>query len=251
MRPFIFPSLLLLSCTGTADEGDDGEKAEPLEVEILSPEHGSSWSEGETIPLEVTATQGKGEATVDTVGWTIGGEEYRGQSPPARNLDPGNYDVVVDVVVDDKHYSGRVGIEVTEGGGDTDTDTDADADADADVDYTYAGTLSSHIWLSGDFDYDADCPGTVSFVATRDGTLAGTGYCRLDGDYDMNYQIEGTVNGRNLSGDMVMVDGGTEYRTPFTGTGGLGDTMSASFDKTYRESGNELRIQGSWTASPQ
>lgn len=249
MRALYALPIALFACAGNAEEAEE-EKSEPVEIEIVSPEHGSEWSEGDDIHLEVSAKQGKAAADVDSVVWTVGDREVRGASTDVGNLDPGNYDVVVDVVVGDKHYGGRVGIVVNRGEADADTDADADADADADV-TPYAGTMDSHVWLSGDFDYDASCPGTVSFTVSSSGTIAGTGQCRLDGDYDMAYDIEGTVSGRNLSGDMIMVNEGTEYRTPFTGSGAVGDTMNASFDKTFRDGGNELRLQGSWTASPQ
>lgn len=248
MRPAY--AVFLLSCAPA--ESDTGEnESGAVTIEIVSPEHGDSFEQGDSIHFEVSAKQGKESAKITSAVWTVGEDTFRGDSTDYGRLDNGNYTVKVEVVVGEKTYRDDVGIQV-QGGGDADTDVDADSDTDTDVDtdMPYAGSLSSHIWLEGDFSYDADCNGTVTLTYTAASTLIGTGNCKLDGDYDMEYRIDGTASKGSLAGNMIMTNEGTEYATPFTGTGRQGEALSASFDKTYRDGGDSLRIQGTWTANP-
>ena len=84
-----------------------------------------------------------------------------------------------------------------------------------------------------------------------DGTMSGTGYCKADGEYDFYFTIEGKQKGGGaLSGDLIGEVDGSVARTPFTGTGQDGETLNASYDKTFNDSGESVRIAGAWTASP-
>lgn len=237
-----------VSCT-PSDADSGGGESDAITVEILSPDHGEKFDKGDNIHFEVSVKAGQADAKTESVVWTIGREELRGAEADFSRLDPGSHDVEVEVTVDGKTYSDDIGITVRDAGGDADTDTDTDTDTDVDVDVQYSGSLTTHIWLEGDFDYDDDCNGTVSITFTASDTLVGTGQCRL-GDYDFPYTIDGVGNRGNLSGDMILTSEGVEYMTPFTGTGERSSPINASFDKTFRDGGNSIRIQGSWSATP-
>lgn len=240
----------LLSCSPSNDDSGDEASGE-ITVEIVSPEHGDKFDQGEKIRFEVSVKSGKEDAKTDSVIWSIGREELRGTEAEFSRLEPGSHNVEVEVTVDGKKYTDDVGITVREGGGDgdTDTDSDTDTDTDADTDVQYSGALNTHVWLEGDFDYDDACNGTVAITYTAADALVGTGQCRL-GDYDFPYTIEGNGNRGNLSGNMILTSEGVEYMTPFTGSGERGSPIDAAFDKTFRDGGNSLRIAGTWTATP-
>ena len=100
--------------------------------------------------------------------------------------------------------------------------------------------------------YEFECPGTVSF-AVADGAFSGTGQCQIEIDttYDVPFTLEGTVGDGAIAGVMTLNADGTDYETPFAGTGRSGSTFSASYDTTHRTSDGDLRIYGTWTADPQ
>ena len=241
--------LFLASCAPNEADTGDGSSA-PITVEIVAPDHGAKYDRGDNIHFEVEVKEGKADAKTDSVVWTIGDQEIRGTEGDLSKLASGDYDVKVVVKIGEDSYTDEVGITVRESGdADADSDSDSDADADSDTDVPYAGSLTSHVALHGDYDYEDDCNGSVSLTYTAVNTITGTGTCRL-GDYDMNYTIEGTADKGDLAGDMIMVNDGTEYRTPWTGNGHSGDPINANFDKTFRDSGNTLQIQGTWSANP-
>jgi hypothetical protein len=253
-------ALIVLSCFACASAAEEGGEDEAdITVEITSPERGERFTTTDTVHLQVRVQEnGRTPAELGDVVWTVAGERAQGLTAEVKRLDEGTWDVKVDAAVKGVHYSDRISITVTRGEGDADTDSDsdvdadADADADADGDVTFSGTLSAHVWYDGEFGtFDGSCPGPLTLTWKTDDTLAGSGQCQLDGEYDLPFTIDGRGNGGNISGDLIMDSDGTEYRTPYTGSGKKNTDLSANFDKTFRDGSDSVRIAGTWAASPQ
>ena len=250
MRPSIFVVLLTLGCAPSSDATDTGSAGgQPVTLTITSPKDGATFEWDEDVSLEVSAKQGREEVKLGAVTWTLGDLDLHGESATASNLDAGDYDVEVDAVVDGEHYTESVSITVDEkpkdtGGGDTGHNPG---------DTVYAGTMSSHVWYDGQFGkFDGECPGTVNVTIATDNQITGTGYCNLDGQYDMNYTLDGKLAGDNtISGNLTANVDGTEYKTPYDGKKKGDGSLTASYDKTFKDGGDSLRIQGTWDATEQ
>lgn len=255
MRTLLPPALLLfVSC---ATEGEDSSGGEAVVVVVTSPKDGERFSEDDVIDLEVQLKQGGKLVDARTVVWTVGDLTERGASTfvEASRLDAGEVDVSVDVNYGGKQYNQQLTITVAGQGEDTGKDTGKDTGQDTGTDpgsIAYTGTMASHIWYDGEYgEFDGDCPGTVDFVIDEAGAVVGTGWCVLDGEYDFYYTLDGTQGRGSISGSLILVgDDGTEYSTPFSGTGTDGSTQEASWDKTFRTGGDSLRIAGSFVADP-
>jgi hypothetical protein len=223
-------------------------------INVKSPEDGAAYEWGDTIDLEVQVREGGKVVDARTVVWTVGDRTERGASTfvEASRLDAGEVDVSVDVTYGGNQYNQRLTITVDDGGGGKDTGKDTGGDTGvASGSIAYSGTMASHIWYDGEYGrFDGDCPGTVDFAIDEEGTMAGTGWCLLDGQYDFYYTIEGLQGRGEISGSLIAEGDGQEYRTPFTGTGKDGETQEASWDKTFNSGGDSLRIAGSFTANP-
>lgn len=249
LRPFLL--LPLLACT-PADSGGDSGGGVPITAKIVTPKDGDHFDWDEAIELEAGARQGPAAADMTGVTWTVGDKTARGPTAEITNLAPGDYTVTVDVVVGGEHYGDSVDITVNEkpadtGGGDTGGDTGAPPDS-----ITYVGAMNAHVWYDGTYGaFDGDCPGNVTVYIVKDGTMSGTGHCVLDGQYDMDFLIDGTQGGGKVSGALVANVDGTDYRTPFNGTGKDGGHLEATYDKTFQTGGDSLRIAGDWSADPQ
>lgn len=240
----LLPALALLAC-GTSEPGDTGGSGASIVVSIDSPADGDRFDWDESITLEVSAKTGPKAADIGAVTWTVADREVRGESTEISDLDPGDYTVNVDVVFEREHYEASVDITVLE----KPTDT---GDTGSGGPGTYAGSMATHVWYDGEFGtFDGDCPGTVNFTVSEAGVIDGTGHCTLDGEYAMDFLLDGNQGGGEISGALIGVIDGQEVRTPYTGTGKDGETFSASYDKTFRDGGDSIRIEGTWTAEPQ
>ena len=239
--------LLPLSCSGGSDEGGGGQ----LTATIVSPEPGETFSPGEAIGLDVALRVGNADADPGKVTWTIGDWTGTGEQAEATGIAAGDWTVKVSATVGDETAKDTVRITVEgDADADGDADSDADADADADPDLTYAGPFDANIEydISG-FEGGGPCPGTVSLTVGSRG-FDGTGQCTAEGT-DFVFNIDGKISGTSISGDLVAVaDDGTEYRTPFTGSGSYGFPLYADYDKTFTDGGDSLRIFGTFAADP-
>lgn len=248
LAPFLF-----VSCT---TEGEDtAGNAAAVVLVVKSPEDGADYSEGDTIDLQVQVKEGGKLVDARSVVWTVGDLTERGATTfvEASRLDAGKVDVSVDVSYGGNQYNETLSITIG-GGGDTGKDTGKDTGNDTGTTpgtVTYTGTMASHIWYDGQYgSFDGDCPGTVDFTIDEAGTLSGTGWCLLDGEYDFYYTLEGVQGRGEISGSLIAESDGTEYRTPFTGTGTDGSTQESAWDKTFNDSGERLRIAGTFVADP-
>lgn len=249
MRHLLFVSLLG-SCTGDSGTDDSAGPSLTVTVTIASPKDGTTFAWDEDVTFDVVVKQGKEEVTFRSVVWTAGGKTLKGDEAEAAASTFGEGEVEVGVqlfVGDEKVEAAPITITVEAEPVDTDTGGDTGVEPGA---IRYEGTMATHVWYDGDFgSYDSDCPGTVS-VDILDGTMTGTGWCLLDGQYDMYFVIEGTQGGGGISGALIAESDGNEFRTPFDGTGKKGETLDASYDKTFNDSGETVRIAGTWTADP-
>lgn len=245
-------SLLVLSaCSGGTSDGasdrppKDGEDTEDttdreITIAIAAPQPGREFDADEAVPLEVTAKNGSRATDVTSATWTIGAWNGEGVSTEATGLPSGAHTISVAAVVAGDTYTATVDITVLEL---------------AVTNWTYAGTLEADVIISTqDYgDFDDHCSTPISF-ALDSGTLTGSGTCAVFGDLDVEpipFAMEGTVRGGTISGALIMTFDGTEARTPFDGSGDAGDPLSAAFDSTHRDSGNSVRIMGTWSATPQ
>jgi hypothetical protein len=256
LLPACFVALVsgtFVSCTTEAEE--PGSEALAVSLTVKSPEDGATYEWGETIDLEVQVKEGGKVVDARSVVWTLGDRTERGASSfiEAERLDAGSVDVSVDVAYGGNQYNQRLSIKIDDGGGggeDTGKDTGKDTGNNGGSG-TYSGTMASHIWYDGEYGrFDGDCPGTVDFTIDDAGALSGTGWCRLDGEYDFYYTLEGVQGRGDITGTLIAESDGTEYRTPFTGTGKDGETQQAEWDKTFQTGGDSLRIAGSFVADP-
>lgn len=240
---------VLVSCTGDSAT-DSAASGPPVKVTIASPADGESFAWDDDVTFDVVVKQGKEEITFRSVVWSVGGDTLKGDdaSAAAKSFGAGEVEVSVELYVgDEKFTADAVSFTVEEEPVDTDTGGDTGVEPGA---LRYQGTMATHVWYDGDFgSYDSDCPGSVT-VDILDGTMSGSGQCLLDGQYDMYFVIEGTQNGGGISGSLIAESDGTEFRTPFTGTGKKGETLDAEYDKTFNDSGESVRIAGTWTADP-
>jgi len=244
-------SLLALSalagCSG--DSAADAAEKERLEQEaaakavtitLASPDAGAEFEADTAIPLKVSAKKGAKATEADSVSWTIGAWHGEGAQTEANGLPSGTHTVEVEVVVDGETYTDSVEITILE---------------PAITSWVYAGTLEADVIVdTADYgSFDDHCSTSVS-VNLESGDLTGSGVCSVFGDFGFDpigFDMEGTVRGGTVSGALIMTFDGTEARTPFDGTGTAGETIEASFDTTHRDSGDSVRIVGSWTAAPQ
>lgn len=250
-------ALLFLSCSPASD--DSASDATAVTLNVKSPKAGAAYEWGDTIDLEVVVKEGGSAVSPRSVVWTVGELTERGEVSfvEASQLDEGDVEVSVDVQYGGNQYNERVTITIDDGKGGHDTGGDTGRDTGNDTGNnggpgTYTGTMSSHIWYDGEYGkFDGDCPGTVDFSVDDGGTMAGTGWCKLDGEYDFYFNLEGTQGRGDISGFLILTDDdGNEYRTPFSGTGSDGGTHEASWDKTFNNSGDSLRIAGTFVANP-
>lgn len=260
----ILPLLALVACgdSGSSKDSGSGPNKAGISITIVKPEDGKTYPADKPLQLEVSAARGERSVAVAGADWTVGDWSGSGKSTSWAHPSSGNMDVTVDAVVEGEHFAASVNITIGDGG-DADTDTDADGDADADADsdtdadngpWNYAGTMTAHVW----YDYsgytgDGDCPGSVSGTLTPP-NFAGTGQCTLAtdaGDFDVPFRLEGTVKGGTNSGDLILTQDGTDYRTPYSGNGNKGEHIGATYDKEFKQNGDTIRIAGSWSADPQ
>ncbi len=236
---------LFASCTSdTATDTGQDDAGPPPVVTIVLPESDQVYAWEDTIEVEVAVKRGKEEVAFRSVVWSVGGETIKGEtaSIKAQAVGAGDHEVSVELYVGDDKYTESVDIVVEEEIVDTGVGPGSTH---------YEGTMATHVWYDGDFgSFDADCPGTVTFDVSEEGVMSGTGWCLLDGEYDMYYVIEGQQNGAGISGTLIAEQDGEEVRTPFTGTGRAGETMTANYDKTFNDSGESVRIAGTFTADP-
>ncbi|MDP2309795.1 MAG: hypothetical protein Q8P18_27490 [Pseudomonadota bacterium] len=252
---FLFVSLLSLSaCTGgsggtdtdrppkDAVDTDDTDTTPDREITITiaAPAAGREFDSDQAVPLEVTAKNGSRSTDIDSATWTIGGWTGEGVSTQATGLPSGAHTVSVEAVIDGDTYTESVDITVLE---------------PAVTVWAYAGVLEADVIVSTqDFgDFDDHCSTSVS-IALDSGVLTGSGTCAVFDDFDfdpINFVMEGNVRSGAVTGALVMTFDGTEARTPFDGTGTAGAALTATFDSTHRDSGNSVRIVGSWSATPQ
>ncbi len=247
--------LVLSSCSGGSDD-DSADAGTGITAKIIMPKDGAEFEWDDLIELEVKVRDGQDIPEYRSVVWTVGDATAKGDfaSLDADKAGEGAVDVTVELAVGLDTYTDTVRIAVGGKGGDTGNDTGNDSGNDTGTvgSLNYAGSMATHIWYDGEYGtFDADCPGTVTVNIAEDGTMSGTGYCKADGEYDFYFTIEGKQKGGGaLSGDLIGEVDGSVARTPFTGTGQDGETLNASYDKTFNDSGESVRIAGAWTASP-
>jgi hypothetical protein len=244
-------SLLALSalagCSGDT-ETDAAEKerleqeaaAKEVTITVTSPDAGAEFEADTAIPLKVNTKKGAKATEADSVSWTIGAWHGEGAQTEASGLPSGAHTVEVEVTVDGETYASSVDITILE---------------PAITSWVYAGTLEADVIVdTADYgSFDDHCSTAVS-VNLESGVLSGSGVCAVFGDFGFDpiaFDMDGTVRGGTVSGALIMTFDGTEARTPYDGTGTSGDTIGASFDTTHRDSGDSVRIVGSWTAAPQ
>ncbi|MSQ02920.1 MAG: hypothetical protein EXR71_13680 [Myxococcales bacterium] len=247
--------VLLASCSGGSD-ADTAAAGSGIVATIFTPKDGQEFEWDDLIELEVRVREGQETPSFRSVVWTVGNVTAKGEyaTLDADRAGEGEVNVKVELAVGLEKYSDTVVVTIGGKGGDTGDDTGNDTGNDTGVvgSLNYAGSMSTHIWYDGEYGaFDADCPGTVSVNIAEDGTMSGTGWCKADGEYDFYFTIEGKQKGGGaLSGDLIGEVDGNVARTPFTGTGQDGETLNASYDKTFNDSGESVRIAGTWTASP-
>lgn len=240
---FCLASLAACGGDGSSDDtsGQKDQKASKPELTISAPQEGATFTAGDNVHLKVTATvDGKG-VEVTHADWSAGEWTRSGNDVDVTDLPVGALTLHVEALVD-----GATGT------------ADVDITIEEPVDITpvgYHGSIQALMELHGDFDADATCNGNLTLTGyPEDKSIAGDGSCAIDSDYgslgDAPFTIEGTAKDGNVSGDLIMDADGTEYRTPFTGTGSIGAAINVSYDKTHSADGNSLRIYGTWSATP-
>lgn len=235
----------LAACGGESSSDDtsgqkDQQKSKPV-LTIAAPQDGATFTAGDDVHLNVTATvDGKGVA-VAHADWSTGSWTRTGNDIDVTDLPIGAVTLHVEALVD--------GVTGT---------ADVDITIEEPVDNTpvgYHGSIQALMEVHADIDVDATCFGNLTVTGLpADKTLTGEGSCEIDSDFgslgDAPFTLEGTAKDGTLSGDLVMVAEGTEYRTPFTGTGSIGAPLNASYDKTFTVDGDSLRLYGTWSATP-
>jgi len=235
---------LAVACTSdpssngnTKDHGGTTDGGSVVEITIVSPEDGSTFDFAEAIPLSVEATVDGASTKIKTATWTIGDWTTDGAEAEATDIESGDHKVKVDVTVNGSDFSDSVSITVKDA-----------------PPLNYSGRNNMNLTLTyGGSPYDDVCNGSLDFVLDGS-TFNGSGSCTDDLlSTEFQYAVEGNVRNGNLDGDLILTDpnDGTEYRTPFTGTGSYGDAFAASFDYTHHIDGNTLQIEGTWNATPQ
>lgn len=229
---------LMLACTG--DTGGDGTKTSTsssstsatFEVSITSPEDGAVFEYGDTVDFAVERSDG---GNIKTAEWTIGDMSQKGTEVSVSDLPPGDLQVKVEGVAGGADYSDTISITVN-----------------PPAPIPYSGTVAMEFTLRyNGSDYDDSCPGTINF--TYDGTtLTGGGTCTETlFDTAFSFTLDGTAKSTaKIEGNLVLDYDGTQYSTPFTATGKYGEQIDATYDYTHKDSGNTLRVYGTWTASP-
>jgi hypothetical protein len=238
----IMAGLLLVGCTAPTSEeeeknGDDtGGPSEDavIEVTITSPSKGDSFMLGDEVRFKVEATADGKKTNIKSATWTSGDWTKSGTDVTTDELPAGELTIEVEAEVGKDTYTDSVKITVTEP-----PPLDYRGTADIKIDVDYDG-----------FELTDRCPGNLNFVL--DGSaFSGTGSC-TDEQFGETFQftITGALTGKKISGDLSLNIDGTDYPTPFDGTGGYDEAFNATFDQTVREGGNSVRVYGSWTASP-
>lgn len=230
-----------LACSGeTGTETDDskgggGGSDAVIEVAITSPGKGETYDYGSpiTFTAEVTAD---GEAIdASKVTWSSGAWSDVGISVTTSDLPPGKNTVQVEAKVDGETYTDSVDVTVKD---------------PPPLDYRGTANIKLFLQLVDWGDYDVNCPGNLTFTMTG-ADFSGTGSCTED-IFGETYQftVDGSSSGGNIEGSLSLNIDGTDYPTPFTGTGAYNQAMDADFDETYNVDGNSIRVYGSWTANP-
>lgn len=239
--------LFLVGCSGgddtiktddTAGGGDDsgGSTDNDFAVRIKSPEDGATFDFGESVDFVAKATK-NGEATdIKTATWTIGPVVEKGDDISIDDLPSGTWDVELSAVVGKQTLTESVSITIKDA---------------PPMNYEGRANIDLHLDHPDYGEYDDGCDGGLTFVATGS-AFSGSGTCKeeLFGE-TFPFTLEGTVAGGNIEGSLILDADGTQYSTPFTGSGKYGDSFNANFDYTHSADGATLRVYGTWNADPQ
>lgn len=245
------PASLLLVCAlviaggcGDKDVTDPDDTSNPdgpasrAVVEIVSPSHGDSFTQGESVALEVTVTnEDSGEPMdYDSVSWSAEGWSYDQAAGSVDDLPVGSYNLGVEVVIGGRSITDEVTITVEE----------------RHDPINYRGDLRSTIYLySNEYDLDDEgpCNGTFDLTTDEQYIVAGTGQCDIElfwgmVDWDVIFQIDGARRGGTVEGTLFFFDDhGTRYEQPYTGT--ISDTeLSVSFDAEHSNADGILAFSG-------
>lgn len=239
-----FSGILWWGCNGGAgdtagDSGSAGTSVRPA-AEILSPDAGATFTEGDAVTLEVELRDEESGSVLepDSVTWSASGwDGYEGSEGTVTDLPVGELDLSVAV----------------EWGSHTLEDTVSITVESADVSYTGALLTEIVVTVWG-MDYTEYCDGTVAFVVTGEGVLEGTGTCVLtewQPGTELDFGLEGTVEGSGLTGALTMEYEGEVYETPFEGTRDEQGYILATYDELYDLDDYEVRISGEFDGTPQ
>jgi hypothetical protein len=237
--------MLLVGCTGgdvvktddTAGGGDSGgSSSSDVAVRITSPEDGATFDFGQSIDFVAEATKDGDPTDIKSATWTIGELTKKGADVSIDDLPSGTWDVEVSAVIAKKTATDSISITINE---------------PPPMNYEGRAAIDLHLNHPDYGEYDDGCDGGLTFVLT--GTaFSGSGTCKeeLFGE-TFPFTVEGTVSGGNIEGNLILDADGTQYATPFTGTGKYGSAFNANFDYTHSADGASLRVYGTWNANPQ
>ncbi len=256
--PFLLglPALWLVpACSGKTTASDDSAGAATLTVLMNAPTPTATYYANQQVPFEVIARVDGKPTDITHATWSLddGAQTKDAASGNFDGMSAGSHTVHVDVLAGGLTGSLDETFTVSPPEGDTDTDTDSDTDTDTGTGtgMAYVGTIAANIDYNGQFgSFGSPCPGTISYSVDTTGSFDGTGDCvTTDGGYDFPFTLHGTTP--PVAGELVMTYNGNPARTPFSGHGAAGGTMSATYDTTQTYASDTVRIYGTWTADPQ
>jgi hypothetical protein len=239
--------LLLVGCTAgeesnktddTAGSADDsgGSSATEVAVQIRSPADGATFDFGESVDFVAKATKDGSAAEIKSATWTVGDVTEKGAEVSIDDLPSGTWDVEVSAVIGKKTATDTISITIKD---------------PPPMNYEGRATIDLHLNHPDYGEYDDGCDGGLTFVVTG-AAFSGSGTCKEElFDETFPFTLEGTVTGGNIEGNLILDADGTQYATPFTGTGKYGQPFSANYDYTHSADGATLRVYGTWNANPQ
>jgi hypothetical protein len=198
---------------GTDDTaGPDGPASHAV-VEIVSPAHGDTLTQGQEVALEVSVTNDEtgDPMEYDAVLWSAEGWTYDQATGTVTDLPVGSYTLEVAVTIGSRELVDSVAIVVQE----------------RHDPITYRGDLRSTIYLYSNeygLDDEGPCDGTFEITTDEQYFVTGTGQCNVElfwgmVDWDVIFDIDGRRTETGVAGTLFFYDDhGTRYETPYEGT---------------------------------
>jgi hypothetical protein len=234
----ILYGFICFSLSACGNGGDDtGDSLDPVLLEIVSPEEGSSFMADTEVDLLATGAYEVSGESVDlsALVWTNTAGDWSATGPDliVTDLPIGETVLTASIEVNGRVLSDRVAITIET----------APAEP-VDLVGPFNGYVELYI-EEYNITVDDDCIGTVSVTVGADNSVVGSIHCEALGE-SVDLDVNGTVAAGEVHGVFSFED--SEETVPFDGTYSEGAGMWAEYDSSFSNEDGRLSISGDLNA---